>query len=422
MVVLQELVLKNLKSFEHVKVPFKKGISAIVGANGSGKSNILDALMFVLGATALKQLRASKLIDLINTNSVENYCKVELKFTNEGKEWVISRMIDKNGHSIIRINEERKTLNELVSMLAEIGMTADGYNILSQGEVTRVIEKNPIERREIIDNLAGIREFDEKKEEAEKELGKVDEKIKDTNIVLKERENYLEKLRAEKEAAAKFDDLKLKREQTLGTILHLEIQKTKEIIEESKRNVNEANSRIEEKNALIEKLGDERNQESKEAEELNKKMLEQNQQLYSGLVAELEHKKAQKSMIEEQVKNAEMLTEKEAQKSQNLKSSFEKLEQQKERFEKREEEIEDELKTVVADETKIKSEKLELEKANAGIKGKISDVEKEFSVLEAELEEQNGKKHSKEMELNSAERQNELILKRLESLKKVANT
>jgi len=420
-VILQELALKNFKSFESVKVPFKKGVSAIVGANGSGKSNILDALVFVLGATALKQLRASRLTDLINTNSVENYCKVELKFSNEGKEWIISRMIDKNGHSVVRINDERKTLNELVSMLTEIGMTNDGYNILNQGEVTRVIEKNPIERRQIIDNLAGIREFDEKKEEAEKELGKVDEKIKDTNIVLKERENYLEKLRSEKEAASKFDELKLKREQTLATILHQEIQKTNEIIEESKRNIAEVNSRIEEKNALVEKLGKEREESGKEAEELNKKMLEQNQQLYSGLVAELERKKAQKNMIEEQIKNAETASEKETQKNASLNENEERLSQQKERFEKREEEIDDELKILGENEAKLKIERTDSEKSHADLKGQIKNIENELVAVEAELEEFNEKEHKKEIELNSTERENEIALKRIESLKKTAS-
>lgn len=421
MVVLQELTLKNFKSFENVKVPFKKGVSAIVGANGSGKSNILDALMFVLGATGLKQLRASKLSDLINTNSVENYCKVELKFTANEKQWLISRMIDKNGHSIIRINDERKTLNEMVSMLSEFGMTNDGYNILTQGEVTRVIEKNPVERRQIIDNLAGIREFDEKKEEAEKELGKVDEKIKNTNIVLHERENYLEKLKAEKEAAMKFDGLKLNREQTLATILHLELQKTNEIIEESKRNVAEVNSRIEEKNALVEKLVKEREEEQKEAEILNKRMLEQNQQLYSGLVAELERKKAQKNLIDEQVKNAQAVNEREMQKAQELKDSDDRLKLQKERFEKRESEIDAKLKTLADKENLLKQEKSVSEKAYSEIKENVSSLEKELSAVESELEELIEKKHKKEMEFNSAERENEVTIKRLESLKKAAN-
>jgi chromosome segregation protein len=220
-----KLRLKNFKSFKKALIPFGRGFTTIVGSNGSGKSNILDAIMFVLGKTSLKTLRATKLVDLVNNDAKEDYALVEIELKEKDKKYLISRTIDKQGKSVYRINEKRSTLNEVVSLLNELGINASGYNIVVQGDITRIIEMNPLQRREIIDDLAGLTEFDEKKEESLKELEKVNTKIKEINIVLKERETYIEELEKERKAAIEYQELNKEYKQIKATILRKEIKK-----------------------------------------------------------------------------------------------------------------------------------------------------------------------------------------------------
>ena len=111
-----KLSLKNFKSFKKAEIPISKGFTSIVGSNGSGKSNTLDALLFVLGITSLKTLRAGKLTDLVNTNAKENYAKVDLLIKDKDKQYEVSRMIDKQGKSIYRLDGKRTTLNEINSL------------------------------------------------------------------------------------------------------------------------------------------------------------------------------------------------------------------------------------------------------------------------------------------------------------------
>ena len=185
-------------------MPISKGFTAIVGSNGSGKSNILDALLFVLGITSLKTLRASKLTDLVNDECKESYAKVDLLLKDKETQYEISRMIDRQGKSVYRLDGKRTTLNEISSLLTDLGIDVTGHNIVAQGDVTRVIEMSAQERRSIIDNVAGLGEFDEKKDEAIKELDKVDSRIKEATIILNERTAFLLELEQEMNAAKEF--------------------------------------------------------------------------------------------------------------------------------------------------------------------------------------------------------------------------
>ncbi len=204
---IKELVIKNFKSFEFAKIPFSKGLHVVVGPNGSGKSNIVDALLFVFGSTSLKRLRVDRLSELINHNSRAKTARVRVLVEHNGEDIEIVREIDENGKSVFMLNEKRKALHEITSYLNEMGMDTEGYNTVQQGDVNRIINLNPEERREIIDDVSGISLFDERKKEAEDNLKKVDEKLSKVNIALAERKPYVEQLRTEKESAIKFKEL-----------------------------------------------------------------------------------------------------------------------------------------------------------------------------------------------------------------------
>lgn len=204
---IKELVLKNFKSFSYASIPFKSGFQVIVGPNGSGKSNIIDALIFAFGSTSLKRLRVDKTANLVNQSAKEKKARVRVVFTHEGKDIDIVREIDESGKSVCLLDGKRKALNEITSFLEETGITSDGYNTVQQGDVTKIINMNPEERRKIVEDISGISLFDERKKEAQDNLDKVNKRLDKVSIALNERKPYVEQLSVEREAALKFKEL-----------------------------------------------------------------------------------------------------------------------------------------------------------------------------------------------------------------------
>ena len=224
---ISKLVLRNFKSFRKAEFPLTDGFTVIAGANGTGKSNILDAVLFGLGITSMKLMRAKKLSDLVNHAAEDNTAKVEIVLKNASNSYEIARTIDKQGRSVYRLQGKQSALNEIASLLQQLGISPNGYNIVVQGDVTRIIEMSAEERRTIIDDVAGLSEFALKKEEALKELGKVEQKIREVRIVLNEREAYLQELLKERELAEKYNSLQKRLKETKATIIAYALEEAK---------------------------------------------------------------------------------------------------------------------------------------------------------------------------------------------------
>ncbi len=303
---LTKLRMKNFKSFKNASIPFGKGFTAIAGANGSGKSNIMDALLFALGETSLKSIRASRLTDLVYSGAAagENYAVVNLTLQGPQNAYEISRTIDKAGKSVYRLNEKRVTLSEIQNLLHELGLRVDGHNLVSQGDLMRIIDMNPIERREMIDEIAGLQEFEEKKNEAMKDLDKVDRKIKDVTIVLNERMAIIEQLGKERDIATRFKKLEKELRETKATILHteasdlnakLEALVTKQVEFIGKKE--EALTKQKESQQMLQEM-------EKEFTELDQKLLGVKSQAFEGLGKSVEEHKGEIRVTEERMSHA----------------------------------------------------------------------------------------------------------------------
>lgn len=303
---LTKLRMKNFKSFKNASIPFGKGFTAIAGANGSGKSNIMDALLFALGETSLKSIRASRLTDLVYSGAAagENYAVVNLTLQGARNAYDISRTIDKQGKSVYRLNEKRVTLGEVQNLLHELGLRVDGHNLVSQGDLMRIIDMNPVERRELIDEVAGLQEFEEKKNEAMKDLEKVDRRIKDVTIVLNERMAIIEQLGRERDVATRFKKLEKELRETRATILHTEagdlnaklealVAKQVEFIGKK----DEALTKQKESQQLLQEL-------EKEFTELDQKLLGVKSQAFEGLGKSVEEHKGEIRVTEERMSHA----------------------------------------------------------------------------------------------------------------------
>ena len=191
MVYITGLKFRGFKSFRRAEASFTNGYVCLAGPNGSGKSNVTDGIRFALGEGSLKALRAKKVAELVNTSC--KYAEVTLFIDGERK-YEIKRAINSEGKTLYRINGKRSTRTLVMEELRQCGMEAGSHNIIAQGQVQKIVEMSAKERRQIIDSVAGIAEFDQKKQEALGELSAVEQKITEATIVLGEREALLSQL------------------------------------------------------------------------------------------------------------------------------------------------------------------------------------------------------------------------------------
>ncbi len=219
MLYVKSLSIDRFKSFKHTNILFTKGFNCIVGPNGSGKSNICDALLFALGEGSLHRLRVSKLEYLIkaspgkkNSSLAKSHVRIELA---GDENMVVTRGVRADGKTVFRLNDKRMTKQEVLEVLKKHHVHIDETSTVTQGEINKIIEANPKQKRELIDIAAGIKEFEYKKNEALSELEKVGVKISAAQAMLNERLVFLKELEKEKEAAENYLQMK-KRQSSLN--------------------------------------------------------------------------------------------------------------------------------------------------------------------------------------------------------------
>ncbi len=199
------LEIDNFKSFARkTKIPFFEGFTVISGPNGSGKSNIIDSILFVLALSGARGLRAEKLTDLINVNTGKNTAEVGVTFSDGT---TIRRRIKRTPagyYSYNYLNGRLCKQGDVIEFLAKLGIKPEGYNVVMQGDITRIMEMSDGERRKIIDEIAGVAEFDSKREQALSELEVVRERIEREEILLGELSARLDALQREREQAIEY--------------------------------------------------------------------------------------------------------------------------------------------------------------------------------------------------------------------------
>ena len=276
--------MKGFKSFAtRTEMLFGDNFNCILGPNGSGKSNVLDSLCFVLGKAGAKGLRVEKSSNLIyNGGKSKKPAKegeVSIWFDNKKREFgeydtdeiKITRLIKQNGQGVYKINDEKKTRTQILDLLAMAHINPDGYNIILQGDIVRLIEMSPNERRAIIEEIAGINIYEDKKQKAVRELTRVEEKLNEADIILAERESYLKDLKKDRDKAQKYKDLEEKRKRNKKTLitdniskreterdkLQERVDKNAEKIDGFAQKINQLRTEIDERKVEIEKINKE---------------------------------------------------------------------------------------------------------------------------------------------------------------------
>ncbi|MGV8162884.1 MAG: chromosome segregation protein SMC [Candidatus Nanoarchaeia archaeon] len=276
--------MRGFKSFARkIDMPFTDNFNCILGPNGSGKSNILDALCFVLGKAGSKGLRAEKTANLIynggKTKTPSKDGEVSIYFDNTNKifnstdkEIKITRIIRQNGQSVYKINNKSVTRNQILDLLSKANINPDGYNIILQGDIVRLVEMSSIERRQIVEEIAGISVYEDKKQKALRELQRVEDKINEADIILAERKAHLKELKSDRDKAMKFKDLDTNIKRNKATLLTKEIEDRKSKV-----------AKIEKESAVIkkeiEKIEEEINSRRVKIESLKKQIDEINAEI-----------------------------------------------------------------------------------------------------------------------------------------------
>ena len=253
---INKLSLQGFKSFrKRISIPFFPGFNVFCGPNGVGKSNVLDAITFVLGSASTKTLRAGRLNELIyhgNGNvPPSDYASVTLWLDNSDKifpfeisEIAVKRKINNKGISIFKINGKTTTREKVTELLSAARIHPEGYNIIMQGDVSQVIEMTPQERRGIIDEISGIAQYNEKKEKAEKNLDIVGEKLKEVEIILTERLERLQELETDRNTALKYKELRERLELLEASLAYKRFQIEQEKYENLEKEIKDCEAGI----------------------------------------------------------------------------------------------------------------------------------------------------------------------------------
>ena len=217
---IKKIELKGFKSFgpQTVKVVLDKGFTAITGPNGSGKTNIMDALLFSLGEMSTRRLRAENAAKLIfhgsETAGLEKakMAKVTIQFDNtdgimpvDTVTVTVSREVYRNGQSVYRLNGRRFSRQHILEVMSMAAISSASQNIIPQGMITRLTDITPVERRKIIEDLIGIAQYDAEKAEAEEKLRSADISIRTAMGRVDEVQKRLDDLERERNELLRYN-------------------------------------------------------------------------------------------------------------------------------------------------------------------------------------------------------------------------
>ncbi|MCK4885043.1 AAA family ATPase, partial [Candidatus Bathyarchaeota archaeon] len=287
---IKKIELKGFKSFgpKTATVTLDRGFTAITGPNGSGKTNIADAILFGLGELSVRRMRAASLSKLVYHGYPElqvkkaKTAKVVIQFDNSDKllpvdtnTVTISREINRASQSIYRLNGRRISRTHIVNILSMAGISSTGHNVVLQGIIARIAEISSHDRRKMISNLVGIAQYDAEKAEAEEKLraadisirtamGRIDEVQKRVDDLERERNELLRYMFLQKEIK-RFEAMKI-----FGDIL--EVQRK---IDDVTSKIEAVRSKVESSRDLREQLRSQRYEVEAEWRKLGSEMIEE---------------------------------------------------------------------------------------------------------------------------------------------------
>lgn len=419
MTYIKKIFMHGFKSFaKPTEILFDKEINVIVGPNGSGKSNIIDALCFVLGRLSPKSMRASRSSHLIynggKTGKPANFAHVSIVFDNSDKvfpinsdEVEISRIVRKDGTSIYKINNETKTRQEVLELLAQAGIDPEGFNIILQAQIDTIVKMRSEEKRQIIEEIAGISVYESRKAKSLHELEKTEEKLKEVRTILRERAAFMNNLEKERKQALKYEFLKKQIQRCKASLFAKKIEEKEKEIQKINKEIEKKQKDIIKINRFIESLKEQITRCAKQIADIEKQIERETGTTQEKIVAEILELKTKLTALEikrenvkEQLENAVRKQESNAAEKARILQEIKEIEEKsrvkvsktdKEKYDFITSEIEklkQELREIELKQKAFELKKAEIEKKQTLLEEKErqkNDLEKQIAAIEKEI-------------------------------------
>ena len=253
----KEIEVSGFKSFaDKTNFYFEKGLTGIVGPNGCGKSNVVEALRWVMGETSAKSLRGSGMEDVIfngtSNRPSKNICEVSIKLENNDDvaqfkgipEIEIKRKLEKDKGSKYYINGKEVRAKDVQIVFADLSTGPHSPSMVSQGRVGALITAKPTDRRAILEEAAGIAGLHARRHEAELRLNAAENNLKKADDLMKQTENQLKNLVKQAEEASKYKEISDEIRRYEAAIIFLNSIQVEKEIEENKDKLNEFEDEI----------------------------------------------------------------------------------------------------------------------------------------------------------------------------------
>ncbi|WP_426457082.1 chromosome segregation protein SMC [Staphylococcus cohnii] len=368
MVYLKSIDAFGFKSFaEHTNVQFDEGVTAIVGPNGSGKSNITDAIKWVLGEQSAKSLRGAKMEDIIFSGAehrkAQNFAEVKLKLDNstgklnvDTEELVVTRRLYRSGESEYYLNNDRSRLKDIIELFLDSGLGKEAFSIISQGRVDEILNAKPIDRRQILEESAGVLKYKKRKATSVQKLDQTEDNLTRVEDILFDLEGRVEPLREEAAIAKEYKHLSNEMEKSDVLVTVYDIEQYNQNIYELDENLNRLKSQQASKDAEKVQHTQSLNQYKSERQQLDETIESLNFKLVKA-TEEVEKFAGQLNVLEERKKNQS---------------------QTNARFEEEQESLETQV-------TNIKQEQAEVKDQIKHLKSKQTDLNEEIQQYESQL-------------------------------------
>ncbi|ADL51643.1 chromosome segregation protein SMC [Clostridium cellulovorans] len=408
---LKAIELRGFKSFaDKTEIELKDGITAIVGPNGSGKSNISDAIRWVLGEQSVKNLRGGKMEDVIFAGTAYRkpvgLAQVALILDNSDhglpldySQVTISRRLFRSGDSEYYINNTKCRLKDIHELFMDTGIGKEGYSIISQGKIEALLSGSSDERRELLEEAAGIVKYKSRKNESEKKLNLTEQNIVRLNDILSTYEERLGPLEIESEKAKEFLKLSESLKNNEISLMIDSVEKIQSKLEVNKEALKQQEEALKEIYEDKSKLKDEQNKLIELQEELEKEVFKEREEFQKQNESR-EEVRAENILLEERISNSNVIAEKEVVEVENLrkkitdmqaistqhsldiKATDEKLKELTSAIENTEQEVQSVNDSISIQEVNIDKAKVEASDLDV----KIFDFTSEIAVINNEIE------------------------------------
>ncbi|MFC6961283.1 chromosome segregation protein SMC [Halocatena marina] len=431
---IKELVLDNFKSFgRKTRIPFYENFTTISGPNGSGKSNIIDSVLFALGLARTSGIRAEKLTDLIynpdddgTTVTGEREAQVEVILDNSDGEISRSQVVsaagtdnvgdteeinvkrrvkqtEENYYSYYYLNGRSVNLSDIQDLLSQVGVTPEGYNVVMQGDVTEIINMTPHARRQIIDEIAGVAEFDARKEDALEELAVVRERVDEADLRIEEKQERQDQLEDERTTALRYQELKDEKSEYEGYLKAAELEDKRARLETTQKRIDDAEETLEERRRALEERQQTVTRLEEDLADLNAEIERTGEDEQLRVKHEIEEIKGEIARQEDAIESAkERIEEAEQKRSQ----AFVKIDRKQETVD----DLAAKIKNGKVEKSSLKAEIQQKESELSEVEREIEAVDTEYDQLKNDLADARDRLETAKSEKNDSQREQDRLL------------